>query len=161
MTPPPLWSVPVLMYHEIRESAKATWPKLAVSPDAFRAQLAYLSDAGYTTLTASALASLLAKGGSCQHPQLDQLPAAQVRNELYASKAELEDRLAIPVPGLAYPYGYSNARVREMAQAVGYDFGYAVRNTMTSTGTALFRLPRLTVHNPRGCPSSAVSLRVA
>jgi hypothetical protein len=63
MTRPPLWSVPVLMYHEIRESAKATWPKLAVSPDAFRAQLAYLSDAGYTTLTASALASLLAKGG--------------------------------------------------------------------------------------------------
>lgn len=56
-------------------------------------------------------------------------------------------RHAIPVPGLAYPYGYSNARVREMAQAVGYDFGYAVRNTMTSTGTDLFRLPRLTVHN--------------
>jgi hypothetical protein len=63
MTPPPLRSVPVLMYHEIRESAKATWPKLAVSPDAFTAQLAYLSDAGYTTLTASALASSLAKGG--------------------------------------------------------------------------------------------------
>ena len=51
------------------------------------------------------------------------------------------------MPRLAYPYGYSNARVREMAPAVGYDFGNAVRNTMTSTGTDLFRLPRLTVHN--------------
>lgn len=225
---PPSLRVPVLMYHEIREPAKATWPRLAVSPEAFRAQLAYLSDAGYTTLTAGALASLLAEGSqipprsivltfddgfedfhrhalpliaerhftatvfvttgwiqdagsetgtkrpgrmlswaqaaeaisagmeigahSCQHPQLDQLPAAQVRNELHASKAELEDRLATSVPGMAYPYGYSNARVRETAQALGYDYGYAVRNSMTKAGADLFRLSRLTVHNSTRMP---------
>jgi peptidoglycan/xylan/chitin deacetylase (PgdA/CDA1 family) len=218
----PVRSVPVLMYHEISEPAEATWGRLAVSPAAFREQLAYLRDAGYTTLTAGELASLLAEGGqvpphavvltfddgfedfhrqavpalaehgfnatvfvttgwvqdarpdfagrrpgrmlswsqiaeavaagmeagahSCLHPQLDQLPTAQLRDELYPSKARLEDELGIPVPGVAYPFGYSSARVRDMARAAGYDYGYAVRNTMTSPGADLFRLPRLTMH---------------
>ena len=222
MTSASVRSVPVLMYHEISDPAKATWGHLAVSPAAFKDQVAYLQGAGYTTLTAGALASLIAEGGklpprsviitcddgfadfhrhavpvlaeqgltatvfvttgwvqdagaesatrrpglmlswsqiaeavaagmeagahSCLHPQLDQLPTAQLRDELYPSKARLEDELGIPVPGVAYPFGYSSARVRDMARAAGYDYGYAVRNTMTSPGADLFRLPRLTVH---------------
>jgi peptidoglycan/xylan/chitin deacetylase (PgdA/CDA1 family) len=209
------------MYHEISEPAKATWGNLAVSPAAFRRQLGYLRDGGYTTLTAGALASLFTKGDhvpprtviltfddgfedfyqdavpalaeygftatvfvttswvqdagsdarrpgpmlswqqvgeaaaagievgahSCLHPQLDQVPAARLREELYASKARLEDRLGSCVPGLAYPYGYSNAMVRDVARAAGYDYGYSVRNTMTSPESDPFRLPRLTVHH--------------
>jgi peptidoglycan/xylan/chitin deacetylase (PgdA/CDA1 family) len=210
------------MYHEISEPAKATWSDLAVSPAAFREQLGYLRNAGYTTLTAGALAALLAAPGqvpprtviltfddgfedfhrhavpalaehgfaatvfvttgwiqdagprsagrrpgpmlswsqvaevaaagmevgahSCQHPQLDQIPPALLREELCTSKARLEDRLGIPVPGLAYPYGYSNAAVREVARAAGYDYAYAVRNTMAAPGADCFRLPRLTIH---------------
>lgn len=225
MTPDSVSSVPVLMYHEVNEPAEA-WGSLAVSPAVFSEQLSYLVDAGYTTMTAGALAALIAEGGqapprtvvltfddgfedfhrhavpalvehgctatvfvttgwvqdagsesaakrpgrmlawsqvaevvtagmeagahSCQHPQLDQIPAALLREELYTSKARLEDRLGIPVLGLAYPYGYSNSRVREMARAVGYDHGYAVRNTTTSPGADLFRLPRLTVHHSTG-----------
>lgn len=214
-------SVPVLMYHEISEPAKATWKNLAVSPAAFREQVAYLRMAGYTTLTAGALASLLAEEGEVPprtvivtfddgfadfylnavpvlaehgltatvfvttgwvqdagpesaarpglmlswnqvaeavnagmevgahtrwHPQLDRIPAERLREELSVSKAELEDRLGTAVPGLAYPYGYSNAMVREAARAAGYSYGYAVRNTMAGAGGDLFRLPRLTVH---------------
>jgi peptidoglycan/xylan/chitin deacetylase (PgdA/CDA1 family) len=215
-------SVPVLMYHEISEPMKATWDHLAVSPAVLREQLGYLLDAGYTTLTAGALASLLAEGGqvpprtviltfddgfedfyrraipalaehgftatvfvttgwiqdaeptsaarrpgrmlswsqvsevvdlgmevgahSCQHPQLDQIPTAVLHEELYTSKARLEDQLGIPVPGLAYPYGYCNAMVRKVAKEAGYDYGYAVRNMMTTPSADLFRLPRLTVH---------------
>lgn len=210
------------MYHEVNEPAQA-WNHLAVSPAAFREQLSWLRDSGYATMTAGALAALLAAGGavpprvviitfddgfedfhrhavpaltehdftatvfittgwiqdagadsagsrpghmlswsqvaesvaagmeagahSCNHPQLDQIPAARLRDELYASKARLEDRLAIPVPGLAYPFGYSNAAVREIARSAGYEYGYAVRNMMTSPKSDLFRLPRLTVHN--------------
>jgi peptidoglycan/xylan/chitin deacetylase (PgdA/CDA1 family) len=213
------------MYHEVSEPAQA-WEHLAVSPAAFREQLAYLRGAGCTTMTAGALASLLAEGGqvpprtvvltfddgfedfhrhavpalvehgctatvfvttgwvqdagpqptanrpgrmlswrqiaevvaagmeagshSCRHPQLDQIQAALLRDELYASKARLEDKLGIPVPGLAYPYGYSNAKVREVARAAGYSYGYSVRNMVTSTGGDLFRLPRLTVHHSTG-----------
>jgi peptidoglycan/xylan/chitin deacetylase (PgdA/CDA1 family) len=221
-------SVPVLMYHEISEPAKATWSGIAVSPAAFREQLGYLRDAGYTTLSAGGLAALLATQGqvpprtviltfddgfedfhrhavpalaerglaatvfvttgwiqdagpgsaahrpgpmlswsqvaevvaagmevgahSCQHPQLDQIPAALLREELYTSKARLEDRLGIPVPGLAYPYGYSNAAVREVARAAGYGYGYGVRNTMAAPGADLFRLPRLTIHRSTSLP---------
>lgn len=97
-------------------------------------------------LTEATAAGMEAGAHSCQHPQLDQIPAMRIREELYASKASLEEKLGIPVPGLAYPYGYSNALVREVARTVGYDYGYAVRNTMTSTESDLFRLPRLTVH---------------
>lgn len=222
----PARSVPVLMYHEICDQSKATWGNLAVSPSAFREQLAQLRDLGYTTLTAGALAALLAAGGeipprsvvltfddgfedfhlqavpalaehgltatvfvttgwiqdaapdsvarrpgrmlswgqvaeavaagmevaahSCQHPQLDQIPVSLLRDELYDSKARLEDRLGRSVPGLAYPYGYSNATVRKTAQEVGYDYAYAVRNMMTAAGSDVFRLPRLTVHSSTG-----------
>jgi peptidoglycan/xylan/chitin deacetylase (PgdA/CDA1 family) len=208
------------MYHEISEPAKATWGRLAVSPAAFREQLAYLRDAGYSALTVEAIAAMIAEGSqlpprtvvltfddgfedfhrhavpalaeysltgtvfvttgwiqdaesgarrpgrmlswqqigealtagieigahSCQHPQLDQIPAPLLREELYASKARLEDKLGAPVPGLAYPYGYSNALVREVARTAGYGYSCAVSNRMTSEESDLFRLPRLTIH---------------
>lgn len=222
----PTASVPVLMYHELSEPGMAAWDHLAVSPAVFGRQLDYLRDADYSTLTAGALASLLAQGRqapprtvvltfddgfedfrrhavpalaargftatvfvttgwvdeagrapaagrpgrmlswsqaaeavsagvevaahSCQHPQLDQVPVARARDELIASKAVIEDELGIPVPGLAYPYGYSNTRVREIARAAGYYYAYAVRNIMTSPGSDLFALPRLTIHRSTG-----------
>ena len=84
---------------------------------------------------------------SSQHPQLDQIPGMRLHDELYGSKARLEDELGISVPGLAYPFGYSNAMVREVAQGAGYGYGYAVRNTMANAASDLFKLPRLTVHH--------------
>jgi peptidoglycan/xylan/chitin deacetylase (PgdA/CDA1 family) len=213
--------VPVLMYHEINEPAQA-WGHLAVSPASFKEQLAYLADAGYTTLTAGGFAALVASGvpvppqtviltfddgfedfhrhavpalaeydatgtvfvttgwvedgtesatrrpgrmlswsqvaevaaagmevgaHSSLHPQLDQIPLTRLRDELHTSKARLEDELGMPVRGLAYPFGYSNGTVREVARTAGYHYGYAVRNAMANPGSELFRLPRLTVHH--------------
>ena len=54
--------VPVLMYHEIADSATTDDP-LAVAPAVFADQLAYLRDAGFTSVTASALSDSLANGG--------------------------------------------------------------------------------------------------
>jgi peptidoglycan/xylan/chitin deacetylase (PgdA/CDA1 family) len=207
--------VPVLMYHEISGPA-ATQSKLAVAPDVLADQLGYLSEAGYTALTAGNLAALLAGGPgrlperpvvltfddgyadfhssalpllaqhglagtlfmttgfieapgapkrmlswrelgeireqgieigahTCLHPQLDQLPGRRLREELYVSKGALEDKLGIAVPGLAYPYGYSSARVRQVARELGYGYGYAVANAMTTSAADNFALPRLTV----------------
>ena len=68
------------------------------------------------------------------HPQLDQLPGAALREELYASKAQLEDRLGRPVPGLAYPFGYSSARVRRVAREAGHHYACAVSNTLLTPG---------------------------
>ena len=53
--------VPVLMYHEIAD-VTASPSGLAVAPEAFANQLAYLQDAGFTAVTAGALVPLLAGG---------------------------------------------------------------------------------------------------
>jgi peptidoglycan/xylan/chitin deacetylase (PgdA/CDA1 family) len=52
-------AVPILMYHEVAARAD-TASRLAVSPDAFAAQLAHLHDRRYQTVTMSALADALA-----------------------------------------------------------------------------------------------------
>jgi peptidoglycan/xylan/chitin deacetylase (PgdA/CDA1 family) len=211
--------VPILMYHEIADGSQ-TSSRLAVSPAAFAAQLAYLRDAGFTSVTAGSLSACLAddmgklpqrlvvltfddgykdfydealpmldqhgftgtlfmtsgfiaEAGSQQnqarpmlswsqlaeaagagieigahsstHPQLDQLPEKLLSEELYSSKSRLEDGLGIPVGGLAYPFGYSNAKVRQVAREAGYAYGYAVGNTMATRESDSFALPRLTV----------------
>jgi peptidoglycan/xylan/chitin deacetylase (PgdA/CDA1 family) len=207
--------VPVLMYHEIADTA-VTSSRLAVSPEPFADQLAYLRDAGFNTVTAGELSAILAGGPgdlperpivltfddgygdfysqglpllkqhgftgtifmttgwigkegekkrmlnwrelaeveqagieigahTCKHPQLDQLPEKLLHEELYVSKSVLEDNLGLPVPGLAYPFGYSNAKVRQVAREAGYAYGYAVGNAMTTSEADKFTLPRLTV----------------
>lgn len=213
--------VPVLMYHEIADASE-TGSRLAVSPDAFAAQIHCLADAGFKTMTAEAIASLLVqgdgelpdrtvvltfddgyedfhrrampllsqhgftatlfvtsgwvqdagKGGEAQrpgrmlsweqvaeaahggieisahtrwHPQLDELPERLVREELCASKASLEERLGIPVRGMAYPFGYSSAMVRRAAREMGFGYSFAVQNRTLSTSSDLFALERLTV----------------
>jgi peptidoglycan/xylan/chitin deacetylase (PgdA/CDA1 family) len=207
--------VPVLMYHEIADIS-ATPSRLAVSPDDFADQLAYLRDAGFNALTAGELAAHLGDGvgvlperpvvltfddgygdfHSCalpllkqngftgtlfmttgwlgkegeskrmlnwreleevqqsgieigahtvRHPQLDQLPERLAREELHASKSELEDHLGLAIPGLAYPFGYSNAMVRDVARELGYAYGYAVGNAITTASKDKFTFPRLTV----------------
>ena len=207
--------VPVLMYHEIAD-ATATSSPLAVAPDVFADQMAYLHDAGFNTLTAGELAAFLADGvgklperpvvltfddgygdfytealplmkqrgytgtlfqttgwvgkegeakrmlnwrelaelneagveigaHTVRHPQLDQLPEKELRDELYISKSVLEDKLGFAVPGLAYPFGYSNRKVREIAREFGYTYAYAVDNALTTSAAQNFTFPRLTV----------------
>jgi len=210
--------VPVLMYHEIADVSSTPAPSpLAVAPEAFADQMAYLNDAGFTAITAGALAEILAGGavplperpvvitfddGYCDfydqalpllkqyghtatifqtterigidrpkrrmmlnwreiaevaeagieigahtitHPQLDQLPEKELRAELADSKSLIEDHLGMAVPGLSYPYGYSNEKVRQMARELGYAYAYAVGNAMTTSEADQFALPRLTV----------------
>jgi peptidoglycan/xylan/chitin deacetylase (PgdA/CDA1 family) len=207
--------VPVLMYHEIAD-ATATPSRLAVSPEAFADQVAYLRDEGFTGITAGELSAILAGGPgelperpvvvtfddgygdfyshalpllkqhdltgtifmttgwigvdgvakrmlnwtelaevaeygieigahTCRHPQLDQLRVAALREELYASKSLLEDKLGFAVPGVAYPFGYSNGKVRQMARDLGYVYGYGVDNAMSTRAADKFSIPRLTV----------------
>jgi peptidoglycan/xylan/chitin deacetylase (PgdA/CDA1 family) len=99
----------------------------------------------WSQITEAASAGIEIGAHSWRHPQLDQLPGAALREELYASKAELEDRLGRPVPGLAYPFGYSSARVRRVARDAGHGYACAVRNTLPAPAPDLLALPRLTV----------------
>ena len=87
---------------------------------------------------------------SCSHPQLDQLPDKQIKDELRIGKETLEAQLQRPVAGLAYPFGYSNARVRRMAQEVGYQYACVVGNRLVGPSWDPFALPRLTVKRSTG-----------
>lgn len=79
------------------------------------------------------------------HAQLDQLRPGALRDELVTSKALLEDGLGRAVPGLAYPYGYSNASVRRVAHEAGYAHACAVGNIMAGPRQDAFALSRLTI----------------
>lgn len=215
----PTIDVPVLMYHEITTSPSGS-ARLAVSPQSFAAQIAYLDDAGFTSVTAGELAAALADGqalparpvvltfddgfadfyevalpvlqkhdftatlfmttgwirdadisaslapgcmlswgqlseiAACGvevaghshlHPQLDRLSQRAAREELATSKHILEDGLGMGVPGMAYPFGYSNATVRKLASDVGYSYAYAVANRQVGPELDLYALPRLSV----------------
>lgn len=82
---------------------------------------------------------------SHSHPQLDQIPVKELRAELAEPKSLLEDRLGHRVATLAYPYGYSNRRVRDMSLELGYRNGAGVANGIASPSSDPFRVPRLTV----------------
>ncbi len=79
------------------------------------------------------------------HAQLDQLGRPALRDELRRSRSLLQDRLGHAVAVMAYPYGYSSARVRREVRAAGYDKACAVANSVMTTRNDPLALPRLTV----------------
>lgn len=84
-------------------------------------------------------------GHSHSHPQLDQLPDRRLREELRRNKALLEEKVGRPVTTMAYPYGYSSARVRREVRQAGYQAACAVNNAITADRHDVLALPRLTV----------------
>jgi peptidoglycan/xylan/chitin deacetylase (PgdA/CDA1 family) len=84
-------------------------------------------------------------GHSHSHPQLDQLRDHDLRQELRRNKALLEDRIGRPVTTMAYPYGYSSARVRGEVRKAGYWAACAVNNAIAADRHDLLAIPRLTV----------------
>lgn len=93
-------------------------------------------------------------GHSHSHPQLDQLPAGALDDELTRNKALLEERLSRPVTTMAYPYGYSSARVRRAVARAGYESACGVANRLPRRQDVL-ALPRLTVRSSIGLDTFA------
>lgn len=107
-------------------------------------------DGGRRMLSWSQLAELASEGVECAahtvtHPELTSLPARRIADELRASRAELEDRLGLPVSTLAYPFGFHDRRVRAAAAAAGYAAACAVDDLAGDASDNPFALPRLTV----------------
>lgn len=84
-------------------------------------------------------------GHSHSHPQLDQIGDDALREELSRNKALLEDQIGRPVTTMAYPYGYSSARVRRAVATAGYEAACAVNNALLASRHDRFAVPRLTV----------------
>ncbi|MEV0198888.1 polysaccharide deacetylase family protein [Nonomuraea sp. NPDC050691] len=84
-------------------------------------------------------------GHSHSHPQLDQLPTEELRQELRRNKGLLEEKIGAPVATMAYPYGYSSARVRREVRKAGYFAACAVNNAIAADRHDMLAIPRLTV----------------
>jgi peptidoglycan/xylan/chitin deacetylase (PgdA/CDA1 family) len=99
----------------------------------------------WTQLAELSAAGVEVAAHSHSHAQLDQISPARLRAELGDCKRLLEDRLGQPVCSLAYPYGYSNKRVRAVAREVGYLQAASVANATAASAGDPFRVPRLTI----------------
>ncbi len=92
-----------------------------------------------------AAAGVLIGAHGHSHAQLDQLGGPSLREELHRSRELLQDRLGRPVRTMAYPYGYSSARVRREVRAAGYTAACAVANAVMTESADPYAMPRLTV----------------
>ena len=61
------------------------------------------------------------------HPHLERIALDKVTWELSESRKQLEDIFQRPIDGLAYPFGTSNAAVKEEARRQGYRYARAGR----------------------------------
>lgn len=82
---------------------------------------------------------------SHSHPQLDQLPDAELHQELSESRTQLEECTGAAVRTLAYPFGYSSKRVRHAVRSAGYRYAASVRNVLATPEEDPLRIPRLTI----------------
>ncbi|HEX2949062.1 MAG TPA: polysaccharide deacetylase family protein [Armatimonadota bacterium] len=76
------------------------------------------------------------------HPHLSGLSDEDITEELVRSKATIEDKLAIPINSLAYPYGDFDERVRRQVMAAGYNTAIAIYTGVPIWHNDLFALRR-------------------
>lgn len=84
-------------------------------------------------------------GHSHSHPQLDQVDDQRLWHETLRCKEIVREELGRAPVSFAYPYGYSDRRVRRTVRAVGYSQALAVGNTTARRRQGPYALERLTV----------------
>ncbi|MBN9691778.1 MAG: polysaccharide deacetylase family protein [Verrucomicrobia bacterium] len=81
---------------------------------------------------------------TCTHPRLSRIPRDQAREEIFGSKARLEDALGRPIRHFCYPFGDWNPAVRDLVQEAGFVTACTTEAGMNRPGGDVFRLRRLT-----------------
>ncbi|MFJ8545566.1 polysaccharide deacetylase family protein [Streptomyces sp. NPDC093586] len=89
-------------------------------------------------------------GHSHSHPQLDQLREDRLRHELIHCKEIIADQLGAAPASFAYPYGYSDRRVRRAVRDTGYAQALAVGNGLAHRRQGPYALRRVTVRRRTG-----------
>ncbi|WP_175409559.1 polysaccharide deacetylase family protein, partial [Streptomyces sp. TRM64462] len=84
-------------------------------------------------------------GHTHTHPQLDQLDDARLRYETVRCREILTEELGTAPVSFAYPYGYSDRRVRRAVRAAGYTQALAVGNALARRAQGPYALERVTV----------------
>lgn len=90
---------------------------------------------------------------SVAHAALDRLPTRAATDEIVRSKLRLEEEIDRTVATFAYPFGYYDARVRDLVMTAGYTAACAVNYRYSSPDEDPFLLSRMIVR--RGCPLSS------
>jgi peptidoglycan/xylan/chitin deacetylase (PgdA/CDA1 family) len=89
-------------------------------------------------------------GHSHSHPQLDQLPDGALRYEVKRCHEIITEQLDSSPASFAYPYGYSDRRVRQAVRTAGFAQSVAVGNALASPRQGPFALRRVTVRRSTG-----------
>ena len=76
------------------------------------------------------------------HPNLAHMPAGQAMAELRGSRDRISDLLGLPVHSFAYPYGQSNAMLRDLAREY-YRMACGTNMAPVKLESDLFDLPRI------------------
>lgn len=79
------------------------------------------------------------------HPEMDRLSPRAMAGQAARPKAELEDRLGLPVRSFAYPYGRYDRRVRDAVAAAGYQSACTMNSWAATPRSPLLELPRTSV----------------
>ena len=83
-----------------------------------------------------------------RHSMLSKLSAAEAREEIYASKAKLEDLFGVEVSHFCYPYGDWSPAVMEYVSQAGYKTACTVERGTNHPDTPRYGLKRFTVRYP-------------
>jgi peptidoglycan/xylan/chitin deacetylase (PgdA/CDA1 family) len=89
-------------------------------------------------------------GHSHTHPQLDQLDGERLVHETAHCRDVIAQELGTAPVSFAYPYGYSDRRVRDAVRAAGFAQSLAVGNTLAARRQGPYALRRLTVRRSTG-----------
>ena len=77
------------------------------------------------------------------HAKLPQIPEAQAREEIVASKKKLEDLFGVEVKHFCYPYGFWNERVRDLVAEAGYQTATTTQFGLNDAATPPLELRRI------------------
>jgi len=92
------------------------------------------------------------------HPEMDRLSVSQMSAQARRPKAELEDRLGLPVYSFAYPYGRYDKRVRAAVAAAGYLGACSMNSWAATAGSHPLELPRTAIFHDTDTASLAKRL---
>lgn len=82
------------------------------------------------------------------HPYLTRIPNAQAREEIAASRKELEDAFGVEVAHFCYPYGDFNDEIRALVIEAGYRTACTVRFGVNTAADDPFALKRIKGRHP-------------
>jgi peptidoglycan/xylan/chitin deacetylase (PgdA/CDA1 family) len=92
------------------------------------------------------------------HPALDMLPRAAALEEVAASKTVIEQLLGKGITSFAYPFGYTNGRVRDLVATAGFTSACAVNYRISTEADDLLMIPRLIVRGDHSAKALAATL---